>query len=108
MAQSALQTTGLPAGQSKVSAQEDIVLYVSFRNRISSQDHKPLDDIAQLPDVSGPALVLKHLDRLRRKILRKESCFIADLSDEMIDQQWDIILALVQEGTWSTITLSLW
>ena len=59
-----------------------------------SQNKQPVNDIVQLPDIAGPALFLKQLDRFGRETARLAALGILVL--EILDQQRDVVAALVQ------------
>ena len=63
---------------------------------ILCQDERALDDLPQLPDVSGPGMLLERTHRPRRQRLGRDARFAGKESEELAAQRRDIFAAKSQ------------
>jgi hypothetical protein len=62
------------------------------------EDDDPLDDVLQLAHVAGPGVGLHQLHGLAREPAHLAAKLAVEPTDEVFDQQWDVIAALPQRG----------
>src|SRR6267143_4114397 len=61
-----------------------------------TQRDRPLNDIFQLSDVSGPLIAGKQLESPGRELFAREAGVRGDLVEEMTDKGGDVLLAVTQ------------
>lgn len=74
----------------------DVVFDILAGDGIAAEDHQALHHIAELADVSGPGLLLKHRKGLGRECLDRHPGLSADLIDKIFSEKRDVGLSFVQ------------
>ena len=76
----------------RIAEEGDVVL----RDGAAAQDDEALHDVVQLADVARPLVLLHGLHGTRVEVGCSLAHVLRDQLDEVVHQQWDVVLALTQ------------
>src|SRR4029077_8991468 len=64
--------------------------------RAGAQHHRALDDILELANVARPVVLGQQVERVRRQLEPAFLVLLAVLFEEMVDEQWNVVLPVAQ------------